>query len=78
MNDKENMPYMEAFINEVLRFSTITPLAAHATPEDCKLGDYVIPKQTMVVANLYGIHHDPKVIYLQQQNTLILQILNVK
>ncbi|KAA0194234.1 Cytochrome P450 CYP3216A1 [Hyalella azteca] len=61
LNDRDNMPYMEAFINEVMRFSTITPLAAHATPEDTTLGEYHIPKQTLVIANLWGIHHDPKV-----------------
>ncbi|KAF2361341.1 Cytochrome P450 [Trinorchestia longiramus] len=61
LNDRDSMPYMEAFINEVLRFSSITPLAAHSTPEDTKLGDYLIPKQTLVIGNLYGIHHDPKV-----------------
>lgn len=55
------MPYIEAFINEVLRFSTITPFVAHATPEDTTLGDYNIPKQTLVIGNLWGIHHDRKV-----------------
>ncbi|KAA0193375.1 Cytochrome P450 CYP3216A, partial [Hyalella azteca] len=61
LNDRDNMPYMGAFINEVMRFSTITPLAAHATPEDTTLGEYHIPKQTLVIVNLWGIHHDPKV-----------------
>ncbi|XP_018011897.1 cytochrome P450 1A1-like [Hyalella azteca] len=60
LNDRDNMPYMGAFINEVMRFSTITPLAAHATPEDTTLGEYHIPKQTLVIVNLWGIHHDPK------------------
>ena len=61
LNDRNHMPYIEAFINEVLRFSTITPFVAHATPEDTTLGDYNIPKQTLVIGNLWGIHHDRKV-----------------
>jgi len=55
------MIYTEAFLNEVLRHSSITPLAVHSTPEDTVLGGYKIPKQTMVLANIWAMHFDKKV-----------------
>lgn len=59
--DRLKMPYTEAFMNEVFRFGSITPLAVHATPEETTLGGYRIPKRTWVIGNLYGIHWDKKV-----------------
>ncbi|KAK8390851.1 hypothetical protein O3P69_010518 [Scylla paramamosain] len=59
--DRLKMPYTEAFINEVFRFGSITPLAVHASPEETTLGGYRIPKRTWVIGNLYGIHWDKKV-----------------
>lgn len=55
------MPYTEAFMNEVFRFGSTTPLALHANPEETTLGGYRIPKRTWVVGNIYGIHWDKKV-----------------
>ena len=59
--DRLKMPYTEAFINEVFRFGSITPLAVHANPEETTLGGYRIPKRTWVIGNIYGIHWDKKV-----------------
>ena len=44
------MPYACAFIEEVFRFRTLTPLGGvqHLTSEIAKLGDYFIPKGVMV------------------------------
>ena len=44
------MPFTSAFIEEVLRFRTLTPLGGvqHCTSEDAKLEGYVIPKGVMV------------------------------
>lgn len=55
------MPYTEAFMNEVFRYGSITPLAVHANPEETTLGGYRIPKRTWVIGNIYGIHWDKKV-----------------
>ena len=53
---------MEAFINEVLRYGSISPLAAHATEEETVLGEYRIPKKSVVIGNIWGMHFDTKVI----------------
>lgn len=58
--DRLKMPYTEAFMNEVFRFGSITPLAVHANPEETTLGGYRIPKRTWVIGNIYGIHWDKK------------------
>lgn len=56
------MPYTEAIISEVLRFSSITCLGiTHRVTEDSELGGYFIPKDTHVVPNLWYIHHSTKI-----------------
>lgn len=43
------MPYTLAFMEEVFRFKTLVPLGVqHSASEDAQLGDYFIPKGTMV------------------------------
>jgi cytochrome P450 len=55
------MPYTEAVIAEVLRHSSIVCGAIlHSTTEDVKFLGYFLPKGTIVMANLYNVHHDPK------------------
>lgn len=56
------MPYTEAMIQEVLRFSSIVPTGiSHKTLTDVMIGEYRIPSNTWVIANLQGIHHDPEI-----------------
>ena len=60
--ERSKTPYLEAFINEVLRYGSISPLAAHATEEETVLGEYRIPKKSVVIGNIWGMHFDTKVI----------------
>ncbi|XP_014673139.1 PREDICTED: cytochrome P450 2C23-like [Priapulus caudatus] len=62
MKDKPNMPYTEATILELQRLAHVVPLAIpHAiTKENTTLRGYQIPNGTMVFANLYAVHRDPK------------------
>ena len=56
------MPYVEAFIQETLRKSSITPYGIfHSAIEDTTLGGYTIPKGYWIGANFIGMHHDPQV-----------------
>lgn len=55
------MPYTEAFMTEVFRFGSITPLALHGNPEETTLDGYRIPKRTWIIGNIWGIHWDKKV-----------------
>jgi cytochrome P450 len=62
LNDRPSMPYTEAVIAEVMRYSAMVPLAVqHRTTEDVHFGGFVIPADTLVVPNLYCALRDPKV-----------------
>jgi len=57
---KENLPLVEAFCTEALRYSSFVTLnVQRSTPRDTKIGDFLIPKGTIVQAVNYAIHHDP-------------------
>jgi cytochrome P450 len=60
--DKDSLPYIHAFANEVLRWR---PVAAggvpHAVTEDDEYMGYRIPKGTTVIANHWAICHDEDV-----------------
>ncbi|CAG7726441.1 unnamed protein product [Allacma fusca] len=62
LTDRSDMSYTEAVINEVLRYSTLTQFAAfHSATEDVHFRGYFIPKDTMVITNLYSAHFDEDV-----------------
>ena len=54
LDDKAKLPYVEAFIMEVLRCANIAPLAApHAvTSDDVVFHGYKIPKDTPIIFNI--------------------------
>jgi len=62
LEDKKNLPYLEATITETLRLSSLVPLSVpHKTTVDTTLQGYTIPKGTTVLANLWSLHHDPEI-----------------
>ena len=62
LEDKKNLPYLEATITETLRISSLVPLSVpHKTTVDTTLQGYSIPKGTTVIANLWSLHHDPEI-----------------
>ena len=59
MNDRGNLPYLESTIAEVLRIRAIVPLSLpHKSTCDTSLGGYDVPKDTMLITNIWAIHHD--------------------
>ncbi|THU99940.1 cytochrome P450 [Dendrothele bispora CBS 962.96] len=61
-SDRENVPYIEAILNETLRMYPVTPLALpHHSLEDDVYEGYFIPKGSTVVGNAGAILHDPEV-----------------
>ncbi|XP_046343155.2 steroid 17-alpha-hydroxylase/17,20 lyase-like [Haliotis rufescens] len=61
LSERHKLPYTEAVLYESMRMATVAPLSLpHSTTCDTTLGDYEIPKGTMVMANLFAIHHDPR------------------
>ena len=62
LEDKKNLPYLEATITETLRLSSLVPLSVpHKTTADTTLQGYSIPKDTTVLMNLWSLHHDPEI-----------------
>lgn len=61
-SDYGNTPYIEALINEVLRWNPVAPVGIfHATSQDDAYRRYVIPKGSVVVPNIWAVLHDPEV-----------------
>jgi len=60
LDDRARLPYIEAFLREVMRKQTLVPMAiVHRATEDTALNGYFIPKDTAVVLNLWSFHNDP-------------------
>ena len=61
-SDKKDMPYTMATVYEVLRYTTaIAPLCLpHRVLKDEVLEGYHIPKHSLILSNLWHIHHDPE------------------
>lgn len=60
--ERPKMKYTEGFISEILRLSSTQALIARATPSQVKVkskgAEYLLPENTTVTVNSYGIHHD--------------------
>ncbi|XP_022095211.1 cytochrome P450 2U1-like [Acanthaster planci] len=59
-SDRPNLPYCDAVLLELLRYRPTGALAVpHKADEHSNLMGYNIPKDTMVMVNIYAAHHDP-------------------
>ncbi|XP_041943809.1 cytochrome P450 2J2-like [Alosa sapidissima] len=59
LSDRERMPYTDAVIHETQRFGNILPLnVGRSATKDTQVGDYIIPKGTMVAGNLTSVLFD--------------------
>ncbi|XP_061670707.1 cytochrome P450 1A1 [Syngnathoides biaculeatus] len=62
LSDKANLPFLEAFILEILRHSSFLPFTIpHCTTKDTSLNGFFIPKNTCVFINQWQINHDPEI-----------------
>ena len=60
LKDEKSLPLLQATIAETLRLSTPGPLAIpHKATVDTTLQGYQIAKETVVLVNLWSLHHDP-------------------
>ncbi|KAG8546961.1 hypothetical protein GDO81_029410 [Engystomops pustulosus] len=59
--DCTNLPYTNAVIHEIQRFSNVAPLGLpKICTQDIKLQNYSITKGTIIETNLASVHMDPK------------------
>ncbi|XP_072050913.1 cytochrome P450 2J4-like [Amphiura filiformis] len=60
LSDKDSLPFTAATLLEIQRISSIVPLGVfHNCGEDTTIDGYTIPKETLVLANLSLVHHNP-------------------
>ncbi|KAH8997178.1 cytochrome P450 [Lactarius hatsudake] len=60
--DQDGLPYVDAVLKEVLRWHPVTPLAVpHKVMESDTYEGYYIPAGSTVIANVWGMLHDPAV-----------------
>ncbi|XP_072041358.1 cytochrome P450 2U1-like [Amphiura filiformis] len=62
LKDRPQLPYTEATLLEIQRIGSVAPLGVpRATTIDTKLCGFDIPQGTMVIPNLWAIHHDERI-----------------
>lgn len=62
IEDQLRLPYVMAFIYEVMRLTSFVPLTIpHSTTRETAIMGYVIPKDTVVFVNQWSINHDPDI-----------------
>ncbi|CAL8133539.1 unnamed protein product [Orchesella dallaii] len=62
VNDRPNMPYTLALVDEILRHSSLVPDGAqHRAMAEREFQGYRIPENAWIQPNLYWMHHDPKI-----------------
>ncbi|XP_072048699.1 cytochrome P450 2J4-like [Amphiura filiformis] len=60
LSDKDKLPFTSAVLLEIQRIVSINPLGVpHTCGDDTTIEGYYIPKGSMVVSNLWAVHHDP-------------------
>ncbi|KAK1765144.1 O-methylsterigmatocystin oxidoreductase [Phialemonium atrogriseum] len=61
-SDRQNLPYIEAMVKEVLRWHPVAPMGLpHTSTADDICEGYLIPKGSMLLANVWHFTHDPDV-----------------
>ncbi|XP_012791248.2 cytochrome P450 2C21-like [Sorex araneus] len=61
MQDRSNMPYMDALVHEVQRFIDLIPyILPHTVTRNIKFREYFFPKGTEILISLSSVLHDGK------------------
>ncbi|KAF7828669.1 cytochrome P450 81E8-like [Senna tora] len=59
--DVVKLPYLQNIISETFRLHPGAPLLVpHFSSDDCTIGGYDVPRNTMVLVNAWAIHRDPQ------------------
>ena len=61
LSDKENLPYVQALVMDLIRLADIHPIGVlHAPERDTEIEGYSIPKGTFIFPNFHKVHRDPQ------------------
>ncbi|XP_054975244.1 cytochrome P450 2C21-like [Sorex araneus] len=61
MQDRSNMPYMDALVHEVQRFIDLAPTSfPYSVTRNIKFREYIFPKGTEIITSLSSVLHDGK------------------
>ncbi|KAB5590262.1 Cytochrome P450 family protein [Ceratobasidium theobromae] len=60
IEDREKLPYTHGVVSEVIRWHPATNIVARYTGEDEIIGEYMIPRGTAIIGNLWSMLHDPE------------------
>ncbi|XP_027347673.1 licodione synthase-like [Abrus precatorius] len=58
-SDCANLPYLQAIVKEAYRIHPPVPLVVRRCVTECKIENYVIPKDALVFVNVWAIGRDP-------------------
>ncbi|KAJ6537204.1 OrdA protein, partial [Mycena vulgaris] len=59
-SDRDQLPYVSAVVTELYRWHSIAPLGVpHAALEDTVVNGHLIPKGSIIIANLWNMLNDP-------------------
>ncbi|KAJ9560129.1 hypothetical protein OSB04_005289 [Centaurea solstitialis] len=62
LSDLEHLPYLSCIVKETMRMYPVAPLIVpHESSRECTIRGYNVPKGTMLMVNVWAIHHDPKI-----------------
>ncbi|KAF7342306.1 OrdA protein [Mycena venus] len=60
--DRDQLPYTSAVVTELLRWHSVAPLGVpHAAMEDTVVNSHLIPKGSVIIANLWNMLNDPEI-----------------
>ncbi|PLB45030.1 flavonoid 3-hydroxylase [Aspergillus steynii IBT 23096] len=60
--DRDNLPYINAMVQEILRWHPIAPVGfVHKSSEEDIYEGYRIPKGAIMIPNIWGFMHDPAI-----------------
>ncbi|XP_050113368.1 licodione synthase-like [Malus sylvestris] len=59
--DVPNLPYLQAIIKETFRLHPPVSLVTRKSGQQCKVGGYDIPTNTMLFVNVWAVGRDPKI-----------------
>lgn len=60
--ERSQLPYVEAVVNESLRYTTLVPLGLfHRATENSEIAGFKIKQDLMVVSNIWAVHNNKEI-----------------